>query len=266
MGASYEHWLVAKGNVFAPGAAAVVRLVDQLRKEKWIVDAAKAGDLERLRFRGPRDRIGKATGGYAVRTVANKFGGDLTAKIAGTTEAIPAALTESWLDDPSREEVRLVWPVDADAADVSGALKYPLTRAPEGAVRYTLEVHRAPEYVYPISETIESVPTECACGEDLAFEWDEEELVCAFGAATGIFAECEECSRTFDPSKGMGAIANPFDGTKEEVRGGAAYRFALKIDCGESFVADPKLALAPELVALVERELGRSFYQFGSRF
>ena len=53
---------------------------------------------------------------------------------------------------------------------------------------------------------------------------------------------------------------------EEDVRGGAAYRFAIKIDCKESFVEDPALAFAPSLVALVEEEFGRSFFQFGSLY
>ncbi len=109
------------------------------------------------------------------------------------------------------------------------------------------------------------MPTICNCKEDLSFEWDEEELVPTFAKATGIFAECEECSRTFEPSKGSALITNPFDASRsEEVRGGAAYRFALVVDCGESFVKDAQLAFVPDLVALLESEFGRSFYEFGA--
>jgi len=75
-----------------------------------------------------------------------------------------------------------------------------------------------------------------------------------------IFAESDECSRTFEPSKGSATIANPFDGSKDDVPGGAAYRFALEAVC-KDFVADPALAFGPELVAIVEKELGRAFYE-----
>jgi hypothetical protein len=241
MGAQYARWLVAKGNTFSPAAASVAKLVERLKKEQWVAES----------------------GGRAVKTVENAFGNDVAAKRAASTESQPAALTADWLEAGDREELRLVWPCEAAE---SSPLKYPLSRRPDGLVSYSLEVHRADEYVYPTAKTIARVPTTCNCKEDLSFEWDEEELVPTFGTATGIFAECEECSRTFDPSKGSAIITNPFDRSTEEVRGGAAYRFALVVDCGSCFVEDPKLAFAPDLVALVESEFGRTFYEFGAVF
>lgn len=255
----YERWLVARGNVFLPSAATVAKLIERLRAENWIVDPA-SGALEKLRFTGKRDERAKASGGYAAKTVENTFGDDASAKIAASTEAQPKKITSEWLAAEDREEVRLVWPVDADDPSL---VKYPLTHRPDGAITWALELHRAPEYVYPVAAGIGPLPTECRCSEDLSFEWDEEEVVAAFERSTGIFAECDECSRTFDPSKGSATIENPFDRTKDTVPGGAAYRFALKVDCGKHYVEESGLAFAPELVALVEKEFGRSFYEFG---
>jgi hypothetical protein len=229
MGDRYARWLIAKGNSFSPAAASVVKLVERLRKEKWIAE----------------------TGGHAIKTVERPGDGK---------EPLPAAITKEWLEHPSREELRLVWPVDAD---VPLALNYPLSLEPAAHVSYSLEIRRADEYVVPTAATIGRLPAECNCGEDLAFEWDDEELAPAFVGSTGIFAECEECSRTFDPSKGTAVIENPFDHTKEEVRGGAAHRFALVVDCGDCYVRDAKLAFAPALVALVASEFGRELYEVG---
>jgi len=262
MSVDYERWLIPRGSVFLPSAAAVAKVVERLRKERWIPDPASP-DFARLRFKGASAKLAAKTGGYAVRSVENTFGDDVVAKLAASTEAQPAVITRDWLDDPARGELRLVWPIDADDPP---PVRYPLSMRPSAPFRYAIEVHRAPEYVYPFSETIEAVPTLCACGEDLAFEWDEDDVVPPFGASTGIFAECDKCSRTFDPSKGSAVITNPFDESEEEVRGGAAYRFALKVDCGASFVEDPKLAFAPDLVALVEEEFGRSFFEVGSTY
>jgi hypothetical protein len=257
MAAEYERWLIAKGNFYAPSSATVVKLVDALRKEKWIVDPA-SDDLGKLRFEGnKRKEMARKFGGIAVKTVDNTFGKDKAARIAATTDVQPAPLTVEWLDDPSREEMRLVWPVDAEALP----LRYPLTHAPTGRVSYMLELHRAPEYVYPVADEIGVINTICNCGEDLTYEWDADEVVPAFRASNGIFAECSECSRTFDPAKLSAVMKNPFDGSEEELQGGAAYRFAIKIDCGDCFVEDPRLTFAPELVALVEKECGRTFYE-----
>ena len=183
--------------------------------------------------------------------------------LAASSEPQPLVMTTEWLDDPEREEVRLVWPVQADEPT---PVRYPLSRKPDGKVTYALELHRCHEYVYPLSETIDVVPTLCACGDDLAFHWDEEEVVPAFAPSAGIFHECEACSRTFDPSMGVAQLTNPFDGSTEEVRGGAAYRFALKVDCGKCFARDAMLAFAPELVALVEDEFGREMREVGSLY
>jgi hypothetical protein len=252
--AHYERWLIAKTSSFLPSTAGVAKLVERLRKERWIPDPAEP-TFRALRFAGEPASLAAKTGGYAVHTVENSFGDERARKLAASTEAQPLAVTVAWLDDPEREEIRLVWPVHGEEPL---PVKYPLTRKPDGlATRYALELHRCHEYVYPLAKTIDVVPTECACGDDLAFHWDEDEVVPAFESSAGIFHECEACSRTFDPSKGAARVTNPFDGSVEEVRGGAAYRFALKIDCGDRFVADPMLAFAPELVALVADEFGR---------
>jgi hypothetical protein len=259
MGVAYERYLIAKGNAFSPSAVAVAKLVERLRKEQWIADP-KAPEYSKLRFSGARLERASKTGGYAVTTVDNDFGDDLGAKLGASTEPLPLVITAEWLDDSDREELRLVWPVEAS----DSPLKYPLSRRPGGAVAYALELHRAHDYVYPIREGIAPIPTKCLCGEDLGFHWDEDEVVPTFGASSGIFAECEACSRTFDPSKGMASLVNPLDATRSDVRGGAAYRFALKVDCGKAFVKDAQLVFAPELVALLEEEFGREFYEVGA--
>jgi hypothetical protein len=230
----YARWLVARGNVFMPSSAAVAKLVAQLRTEHWI-----------------------PAGGRAVKSVANTFGDDGRAKLAASTEPQPAEITTEWLEADDREELRLIWPV------AQPPIRSPILPSPDGEAEFVLELHRAPEYVYPTAKNIKRVPVECRCGEDLSFEWDEDEVVPPFESSTGIFAECDECSRTFDPSQGSAVIENPFDGSKERVAGGAAYRFALRAVCGKGFVADPKAAFDPALVELVEKAFGRSFYEFG---
>ncbi len=241
MGAHYARWLMARGASFSPAPASVVKLVEKLQKEGWV----------------------PATGGRAVTTIENTFGADLAAKRVASTEAQPIPLTAEFLADEDREELRLVW----TGGEAGSTLKYPLSQKPEGKATYTIEVHRAAEYVYPTARNIGLVPTICNCKEDLSFEWDEEELVPAFGNATGIFAECEECSRTFEPSKGSAIISNPFDKTiAAEIRGGAAYRFALVVDCGENFVEDAALVFAPDLVTLVTTEFGREFHEVGALY
>ena len=163
---------------------------------------------------------------------------------------MPLELTKDWLEDGDREELRLVWPVSSGA---DAGLKPPVAEAP---ARYAIEIHRALEYVYPTAKAIGPLDATCRCSEDLAFEWDADEVVPAFANATGIFAECEECSRTFDPAKVSAEIEDPKTKKKDAVPGGAAYRFAIEVTA-----ATPVGAFSPELLALVEKEFGRSFYE-----
>jgi len=262
MGVEYERWLIAKGNVFSPSAESIVKLVAKLRAEGWLARPGSP-ELGNLQFRGRREQLGHETGAFAIKRVENTFGDtrdSLFAKIAASTESVPAAIDPDWLEDPSREDLNLVWLISAE----STTLKYPLTRRPDGPVHYRFEIHRAADFVYPISETIDPLPTECRCGNDLAFEWDTAEYVNPFGATSGIVTACADCSCTFDPAKGTATVKNPFDDSEDDVPGGAAYRFAIKIDCGKSFVGGADLAFAPGLVELVSAEFGRSFYEIGS--
>ena len=253
----YERWLVARGNVFLPSAATVAKLIERLRAERWIVDPASA-DLGKLRFGRGREERAKATGGYAVKTVENVFGDDIEAKIAASTEALPASITAEWLADEDREEVRLVWPASGDEPL---PVKYPLSHKPDGDVRWALELHRAPEYVYPVVPGIGALPTECRCSEDLSFEWDEEEVVAAFERSSESSPSVTRQPHVRIQSKGA-PHQEPVRRNEELIPGGGAYRFALKVDCGARYV-DVEARLAPELVALVEKEFGRSFYEFG---
>lgn len=139
------------------------------------------------------------------------------------TEPVPKKLDAAWLDDPDRIDVVLRWG--------------------------TLEIHRADDFVCPEAAGIEVIDTECACGEDLAFEWDPDEVVSPFGAASGIFTECEECSRTFNPAKRAAKVHG------KDVQGGAAYRFAVVVEG----------AADPALKALLEETFGRDFHEVAQK-
>ena len=158
---------------------------------------------------------------------------------------VPEKIERPWLDDEGREELRLVWKVGE---------KSPLN----GVTAKTIEIQRAPDFVYPARKNIGTLVAQCRCKEDLAFEWDEDELTPTFAGSTGIYTECEACSRTFDPAQGTATISDPVTKARDDVPGGAAYRFALKVE------SDDAAAFAPELVAFMEKEFGRSFYEFGA--
>ena len=248
----HARWLIARGNVFAPSALAVAKLVVELRNAGFLPDP-KAPDFAKMTFNGPRDTFARETGGYAVHTVENTFDGNEEAARKATTEPTPLDLTKDWLDDCDREELRLVWPVSD-----GGELSAPIASSPPA---YGVEIHRSLEFVYPTAKGVGPLDATCRCSEDLSFEWDADEVVPAFTNATGIFAECDECSRTFDPAKVSAAIEDPTSKKKEDVPGGAAYRFAIVV------IADgPVGRFSEALIALVEKEFGRSFYEVAASF
>ena len=56
------------------------------------------------------------------------------------TETIPDTIERAWFDDESREELRMVWKVE-DKSPLAGAAS-------------SIEIHRAPDFVYPIRKSI----------------------------------------------------------------------------------------------------------------
>jgi len=210
------------------------RLVDPWAPGTSVISSRRATRSRERRRRGEARRTA-AQGevaprrGKAVTTVDNTFGDDDRAKLAASTSPLPAVLTAEWLDDADREELRIVWQIDAGGPL---ALKYrshgvrrerPPTRS-SSTERTTTSTDRQEHRAHRDRVRVWRGPR---------VHWDEEEVVPAFGASSGIFAECEACSRTFDPTKGAAVLTNPFDGTKTSTRGGAAYRFAIKVDCGQ---------------------------------
>jgi hypothetical protein len=260
----YRRWLIPKGNVFRPSGAGIAKLVDKLRKEKWIVDP-KSATFQKLAFESAP--LAAKSGGFSKRAIDVSEPRNASAGWAAT----PYPLSGEWLDHPDRADLVLRFPVHPIPKQGwqwgPDSLHHPLTGMEDVAapLSYVLELHRGDDYVYPLSDCIDPIDTECACGEDLAFEWDDSEIQSPFGGASGIFTECSECSRTFDPAHAFADVTCPFTKKKTSVRGGAAYRFALVVDCGASFPArGPMPAFHPELKALCEAEFGRDFYEVGA--
>jgi len=45
MGVEYERWLIAKGAAFLPAAASIVKFIERLRKEGWIIDPKSPAEI-----------------------------------------------------------------------------------------------------------------------------------------------------------------------------------------------------------------------------
>jgi hypothetical protein len=262
MATVYRRWLIAKGNTFCPGGEAIAKLVARLRKEHWIVDPASDA-FRRLSWSDAP--LAAKTGAFATHSYDVEGGSPSEHPQAGK-EALPADVSGEWIKDPDRTDLVLSWPVRPGAGWEWGAasVRYPLTRL-EASGSHVFSLQRGEDFIYPTSKCIDPVATECACGEDLAFEWDADEIASPFGDATGIFTECSDCSRTFDPSRHEAVVRDPLTGEAARVRGGAAHRFALVVDCGAVFPKSAPLpTFHPDLKALLEAEFGRDFYEVGA--
>jgi hypothetical protein len=132
--------------------------------------------------------------------------------------------------------VRLVWPVPSLA--LSG-LRYPIRPRPyeerqAERVYYQLELHWCDDFVYHTSELIDPFAESpaCECGEALEYDAIAEHDDPPFFDAA-IRRTCPRCGSPFRPDALACTIRNAFTSDEREVRGGAAYRFALLVDCGK---------------------------------
>ena len=226
--AMYERCLLPKGSVFSPSAAAVAKLVDAA--------AARTGGS-------------RTTGGHAVTTVENEFGDDAPRSSRRAASPCRRRSPPQWLDDPDREELRLVWRVERRGRAVAEVPALAQARGrrsptrPRAAPRVRLRL--------PGPQTIGRVPTTCACGEDLAFELGRGRGRPGVRRVDGHLRRVRGVqphlrSRPRAPP----IVTNPFDGTKTS-RCAAAPPTASpsRWTAASASSPTPALAFAPELVA-----------------
>jgi hypothetical protein len=218
-----------------------------------VVSAANDGGMGReyKRWLIAKGNVFNPSGAAIAKLVAKLVKDQWIAEPAtsGAGTKVPSPLEAAWIDNPNRSDLVLRWT----------ALRSPLA---EGKVA-ELQIHRGEDFIYPDYEPIGALESDCACGEDLAFTWDEDELPSPFGSATGIFTECSECSRTFDPAKFEATVTDVRTGQKTKVRGGAAHRFAIVVAGPLADGAVPS-AFDADFIALCEAEFGRNFYEIGA--
>jgi hypothetical protein len=150
------------------------------------------------------------------------------------------------------------WDVDDDRA---AELRYPFVGALDDYPHryYDVEVVERDDLVYYTGQCIDPFDdTTCECGADLE-HYDEQATswIDLFLRAT-----CPECGRAVDPSAWPAIVRDGMTGEEREVPGGAAFRFALVIDCGKSLPSQSgPVALDPELLAACRRALGTELYE-----
>lgn len=218
-----------------------------LREERWIV----------------------SDGEYSCRAVEDRAPGCKKRQRAD----IPAPVTAEWVASKlDRESARaidrefvLVLPVHIDDMFETWAeagVRFPFTvvGAEETSNYHEYQIFLADDFASWTNAGgfTEAVPGTCTCGAELAYDAETEYPgTLAAHDASRIRRICPSCGARFDPCARSVAFQRDHGAAEEQLRGGLTFRFAIRIDCHKGWPrADERLALAPELLALVGRVLG----------
>jgi hypothetical protein len=247
VGVEYRHYLIPRPNTFRPTVDAALALVAALRRDNLIL-APDSPALKKLPFRGS-SLYGPAKGwGYY-------------AQAPGRDRSFSSPL-ERLLSEFADQDLQVVWPVESLG---DSGLRFPLDPVPFDDPRdaaecyYKVLLHFGRDLIYHTSEVIDPFDPEpvCACGRNLMYypEGHDDPFYSARLAAT-----CPECGSPFDPTGLLVSGRDGWTGRSTRLPGGAAYRFAVVIDCGKFFGGKP-LRFDHRLSRLIENTLGVETYE-----
>jgi len=146
----------------------------------------------------------------------------------------------------------------------ASGLRYPLEPLPEPGdeTYYDIEIHVAPDYVYHWSELIMTFDEEpvCSCGTSAVFELPKGQRQ-VFFAEERIRRKCEKCGEKVNLDKTKAVVRDAWTSRKSRLRGGAAYRFALLVDCGKCLPDSEggEISASQEMVGTIEDTLQQRF-------
>lgn len=241
MGVEYRRYLIPRPNTFRPASDATLSLVAALRRGGWILGEDSPG-LAQMPFEQSSQYAPAKGRGYFACTTGR----------ADSFEAPLPELAQTFAD----RDLMIVWPVESLGAS---GLRHPLDGDFPPDAYYELQLHFARDFIYHTSELIdpfEPAPT-CVRGHPLEIdpESDEDPFY-----ASRLAARCPACGAAFDPSRLVATGRNGWTHAAVKLQGGAAYRFALVVDCGKSF-DEGRLHFHADLKSLVEKTLGQSTYE-----
>lgn len=243
MGVEYRHYLMPAARPFRPDAEVVLQLIGALRAARWIVDPGSPA-LEKMSFGVMADsEHAKRSGGYA--------------RTGERASALPEKLTVDALEELIAGDAILTWPVERIG---DAGLEYPFeVEAVDPETYYDFQLHFCADYVHHASESIDPLDG-LACCEPLEFEPAGEDIF----YARRIRATCPACARPFDPSTKKTEVRDPWSGAARSLPGGAAYRFAIVIDCGKWLPNnDAAVPLRREFKQLCEKTLDQKLVDVG---
>lgn len=254
MGVEYSHYLIPKPNAFRPSAAQLHAFIKELEIGDWIATpdsiAYKKSVAIESNYQGTETAVP-----WAQERLPNRRG-----RIRGFA-SIRHPLTVDWIEARLPGDMRIEFPVQ-HVQEIG--IRYPLvcdSGLPDDAY-HTIEIHSSNDYVHHCSECIDPVETKCSCGTDLGYSRGFDDDV--FYSAR-IRTQCPSCTRPFDPSSSTVDYRDGFTGAKSRLVGGAAYRFAIVIECGKCIPAPQKapLRVDADFMELIKLTLGTNVYQIG---
>lgn len=253
MGVEYEHWILPRDRDHAPSAETFALLVEALREERWIV----------------------SDGAHACRALEDRSPGCKKRQREGIPEQVTAEWVTSKLDTSSARaidrELVLFFPVDVDDTFETWAeadVRFPFTvGADETSNYHEYQIFLADDFTaWTNGGFTETVSGACDCGAELEYDvLTEYPETLAAHDARRIRRSCPSCGARFDPGARSVAFQHGDGAAEEQLRGGLTFRFAIRIDCHKGWPrSSARLALAPELLALVSRVLGTAVEDVGA--
>lgn len=246
MGVEYRYLLIPRDNMHRPNAEAVMQLI-----EAW------------------RDNGYAVRGGTPQHAAMNFHTHSTTyANAAATGASIRTAQGWRSFEDPhigvvDQGELILQWPV---TNTLDCGLKNPLGLVDEVEGTYfDLELHFSEDFVSDCNEMIDPMDTLCgSCGQDLEYWPDSKPDIFYAGRIRHV---CPRCGTPFRPQDRAAVFRDGMTGEESELKGGAAYRFAIAVDCGKCWRTDARADAAPvatdEFLEVSMKALGVPLYGVG---
>jgi hypothetical protein len=242
VGVEYRHYLIPRDNTFRPELAVVLKLVEAWREAGFVAKPGAAA-LATAQFGTRRAEAHARQTGALVRTARSE---------------------EPFKDHDvlRRDEVIVEWPVhDRIAMGVTHPLANSETLEAGGdGAYYDLAVHLAEDFINASSDVVSLEVTDCSCGEKLEYWLGEAKDIFH---ASRIHRLCPRCGIAFRPQDHRAYYVSGLTGEPLELMGGAAYRFAIVVDCGKCW--DHGASQLPRgtraFVDVCENVLGGELYQ-----